>query len=1140
MAAPHSPEVGAAAPLQKRLCDYFAVLRRTNQGKVTCFSFPQEQHDDSPFPGAHVVGMFCFPLLEHCDQRQPVNFFTLTAADYSHTYGACLRFPIPGSEAEEDDPVVEQAVCLLSHFPFFRLFEHVLNELYAIYMGGTLTLDDSATTGVNTAALAWPPPLERFFCYLVYEVPVPGRAETLHLSLRDGIGTGDAANVPPFVQGRQPIAFLPEIDPQAFRVLFDTLSVENVLLCVEAILMEQRILLMSENFHILTPVGEALCALIFPLQWQLIYIPMLPSYMTMSLKSPVNYIVGVHTTSVLESEEDLELPSALVVYLDDDKVISPVMCEIALATGDSNGGGDSGDMLDTIPKLPSTLRTGLGDMLRTIVEQRTASPSSTIWTVQVQACFLRVFLRLFSSYRRYHPGLESSSAAGHGGTAVVNFNVRGFLQSRVYMWRQFLSALVQTQSFHEFLQAAARGDPEVNAFDRYLELERANSRAGKRTDDPETMLFVPSVKLQKTVTLKPDSVNLVPVERETAKFQTRREQTVRKGLFPCPDADFMLPPRVDIGLTRLREGVAIDGNNVPDASPMPRPPPSAHKRGRNTREVSHMIVQRSLKRVESLDMDALANGQTVILSPSTFATKPGTTSPPSDWAAGSADSFDAARPIRTRHRRTTTTPAEFTPAMFRTISNLRVSPAPGSNSPFGRRSSASVDFASPRRRASTATDVLIEEAGDKPGEGDANRPRPSSRSSIVVAEGGQLMSHFDAVRKALARSRARADAAEVKADTASQKLKEMHVRMVEMQRELRDLREQSSPHVDAEVTGDGDLPELQAAMEEKKKVNNMTKSQGKKLAALEVELHQHNIYDTVERGGSQSKSPSVPRGVRTRRSTVSAAPGVSLVGPGATSSNRKDAEIRALKEKVADLNSRLNRMRRFSEMRSRRNMLSGSVSGKNNEDPIGQKLKIIKKALHDEAYQVDQRYEDIAELRLLVEKGTKDPTQLLSDAIDISHLKSDLNFQLNTLLHLNQGLAAIISRETGAVESSQQALATKKVNAKPVGERVKTAVEYPTKKKKPLGRTNSYSKPGSKRLINGAKPLQHSRSSFALGRYELQARLLRKSRDTKIIVPATQFISGATGVKPNRNGWPRLNDNSRVAELNDKSPVAEA
>ena len=40
----------------------------------------------------------------------------------------------------------------------------------------------------------------------------------------------------------------------------------------------------------------------------------------LSLKSPVNYIVGVHTTSVLESEEDLELPSALVVYLDSDKI----------------------------------------------------------------------------------------------------------------------------------------------------------------------------------------------------------------------------------------------------------------------------------------------------------------------------------------------------------------------------------------------------------------------------------------------------------------------------------------------------------------------------------------------------------------------------------------------------------------------------------------------------------------------------------------------------------------------------------------------------------------------------------------------------------------------------------------------------
>ena len=56
-----------------------------------------------------------------------------------------------------------------------------------------------------------------------------------------------------------------------FKYYFN-ICVENVVHIIEAILMEQRTLLMSENIRILAPIGEALLALIFHLQWQFAFI----------------------------------------------------------------------------------------------------------------------------------------------------------------------------------------------------------------------------------------------------------------------------------------------------------------------------------------------------------------------------------------------------------------------------------------------------------------------------------------------------------------------------------------------------------------------------------------------------------------------------------------------------------------------------------------------------------------------------------------------------------------------------------------------------------------------------------------------------------------------------------------------------
>ena len=706
---------------KKRLVDYFAVFERDLDGKVTCEAFPSKQTDSNhgEFPGAHVVGMFCFPLMEQCKHIE-INSFVLTSTDYSHTYGAVLRFPLKtkkvesgGSADEPSNSVGEQALCILSHYPFFQLFEEILETLHSIFLNAT------------KESMSKIPPLERYLTYLIYEVPVPSRGEQLMLQL--------TIAKPPTFQTRFPVKNIPEVDYGSFRLLFEYLGVENVVRVVEAILMEQRIVLMSEKIRILAPIGEALLALIFPLQWQLIYIPMLPSYMTLSLKSPVNYIVGLHTSNVVNSEEDLELPAAVVVHLDQNKVINPLMCEVPITTE---------ECIDEIPKFPSKLREGLINALNECVpkdispsnntasspeisggenvgapnkndgpSKQTIQLSTMRWVSRVQASFLNVFLKLFSSYKRYSRTPQSLRGGNNDSetqtklsqTNNIEFNTNGFLQSRMYLWRQFLSAMVQTQAFQEFLQAASRGDPQINEFDRYLELDKANIHMGKSSKDINKLLFVPIVDDTKLILLKCAEVDHTPVIGADMRdsFLKRRDRIFEEGRFPNPKSDMAFPPRENFQVTRLLEGKELfpGGGEIIDESPMVQVNASQHKRGRHTREVSRLIVQKSLMRVETTESSNEsgfhADDESIILSPSVYKSMGKETdgeimaniaksrqlkvniSTSSDGNSGSSNAAVASKALeryqsglnisssRAKHRRLATTPSQFTPGAFK-------------------------------------------------------------------------------------------------------------------------------------------------------------------------------------------------------------------------------------------------------------------------------------------------------------------------------------------------------------------------------------------------------------------------------------------------------------------------------------------
>jgi len=84
-----------------------------------------------------------------------------------------------------------------------------------------------------------------------------------------------------------------QIDAFDAESLLLRLSAANIMFTYSSILVERRIIFISENPSILSGCVQAALAMIFPLSWQHIYVPVLPPSLLNYVCAPMPYIVGV-------------------------------------------------------------------------------------------------------------------------------------------------------------------------------------------------------------------------------------------------------------------------------------------------------------------------------------------------------------------------------------------------------------------------------------------------------------------------------------------------------------------------------------------------------------------------------------------------------------------------------------------------------------------------------------------------------------------------------------------------------------------------------------------------------------------------------------------------------------------------------
>uniref|UniRef100_A0A3Q2NT63 DENN domain containing 1B n=1 Tax=Fundulus heteroclitus TaxID=8078 RepID=A0A3Q2NT63_FUNHE len=310
-----------------------------NEDPTVLWSFPQDHTDQvgthSCLPHAPV-----FVIARVSQNQVGQNFtFVLTDIDSKQRFGFCRL--TQGCRV---------CICLLSYLPWFEIYYKLLNTL-ADYL--TKQQENDLNDLLNS----------------LYELPVPKPFTPVNLS----------------------VAALTFLEPKTFCVpmylqrnlteYFVAVDINNMLQLYASMLHERRIIITSRKLSTLTACVHGAAALLFPMYWQHIFIPVLPPHLLDYCCAPMPYFVGVHS-SLLERVRSRSLEDVVILNVDTNTLESP---------------------FDDLQNLPSDVVSTLKSKLK---KQSTATGCG------VARAFLRAQAALFGSYRdalRYKPLLLISS-----------------------------------------------------------------------------------------------------------------------------------------------------------------------------------------------------------------------------------------------------------------------------------------------------------------------------------------------------------------------------------------------------------------------------------------------------------------------------------------------------------------------------------------------------------------------------------------------------------------------------------------------------------------------------------------------------------------------------------------------------------
>ncbi|XP_071607149.1 DENN domain-containing protein 1B isoform X2 [Heliangelus exortis] len=340
-----------------------------NEDPVVLWKFPEDFGDQEVL---NSVPKFCFPFdIERVSQNQVGQHFTfvLTDIESKQRFGFC-RLTSGG----------KVCLCILSYLPWFEVYYRLLNTL-ADYLAKEQENDSND------------------LLKSLYSHPVPKANALVSLSVHSYFITPDITGLPTIPESRNLTEYFVAVD------------VNNMLQLYASMLHERRIIITSSKLSTLTACVHASAALLYPMYWQHIYIPVLPPHLLDYCCAPMPYLIGVHL-SLIERVKNRSLEDVVLLNVDTNTLETP---------------------FNDLNNLPGEVVSALKNKLK---KQSTATGDG------VAKAFLRAQAALFGSYRdalRYKPG------------EPITFCEPSFVKHRSSTTKQFLETAVNLQLFKQFI-----------------------------------------------------------------------------------------------------------------------------------------------------------------------------------------------------------------------------------------------------------------------------------------------------------------------------------------------------------------------------------------------------------------------------------------------------------------------------------------------------------------------------------------------------------------------------------------------------------------------------------------------------------------------------------------------------------------
>ncbi|XP_077934366.1 DENN domain-containing protein 1B isoform X6 [Halichoerus grypus] len=289
-----------------------------------------------------------------------------------------------------------QRTLATSYLPWFEVYYKLLNTL-ADYLAKELENDLNETLKS------------------LYSHPVPKANTPVSLSVHSYFIAPDVTGLPTIPESRNLTEYFVAVD------------VNNMLQLYASMLHERRIIITSSKLSTLTACVHGSVALLYPMYWQHIYIPVLPPHLLDYCCAPMPYLIGIHS-SLIERVKNKSLEDVVMLNVDTNTLESP---------------------FNDLNNLPSDVVSALKNKLK---KQSTATGDG------VARAFLRAQAALFGSYRdalRYKPG------------EPITFCEESFVKHRSSLMKQFLETAVNLQLFKQFIDGrlaklnAGRGFSDV-------------------------------------------------------------------------------------------------------------------------------------------------------------------------------------------------------------------------------------------------------------------------------------------------------------------------------------------------------------------------------------------------------------------------------------------------------------------------------------------------------------------------------------------------------------------------------------------------------------------------------------------------------------------------------------------------------